>query len=82
MNSQGILIVGGYGVVGRRIATELAADYPGRVVIGGRNLARADEIATDDWSRRSRTQDRYCRAVFHRGRVGGRWGRNQLHRSA
>ena len=46
MNSQGILIVGGYGVVGRRIATELAADYPGRVVIGGRNLERADEIAT------------------------------------
>ena len=46
MSSQGILIVGGYGVVGQRIATELAADYPGRVVIGGRNLARADEIAT------------------------------------
>ena len=45
MDSQGILIVGGYGVVGRRIATELAADYPGRVVIGGRNPARADEIA-------------------------------------
>jgi saccharopine dehydrogenase-like NADP-dependent oxidoreductase len=45
VNSQGILIVGGYGVVGRRIATELAADYPGRVVIGGRNPARADEIA-------------------------------------
>jgi saccharopine dehydrogenase (NAD+, L-lysine forming) len=33
-------------VVGRRIATELAADYPGRVVIGGRNPARADKIAT------------------------------------
>jgi saccharopine dehydrogenase (NAD+, L-lysine forming) len=46
VNSQGILIVGGYGVVGRRIATELGADYPGRVVIGGRNPARADEIAT------------------------------------
>jgi saccharopine dehydrogenase-like NADP-dependent oxidoreductase len=45
VNSQGILIVGGYGVVGRRIAAELAADYPGRVVIGGRNLGRADEIA-------------------------------------
>ena len=46
MNSQGILIVGGYGVVGRRIAAELAAGYPGRVVVGGRNLGRADEIAT------------------------------------
>jgi saccharopine dehydrogenase-like NADP-dependent oxidoreductase len=45
VNSQGILIVGGYGVVGRRIATELAADYPGRVVIGGRNPARANEVA-------------------------------------
>jgi nucleoside-diphosphate-sugar epimerase len=44
VNSQGILIVGGYGVVGRRIAAELAADYPGHVVIGGRNLGRADEI--------------------------------------
>jgi saccharopine dehydrogenase-like NADP-dependent oxidoreductase len=32
-------------VVGRRIATELAADYPGRVVIGGRNPARANEVA-------------------------------------
>jgi saccharopine dehydrogenase (NAD+, L-lysine-forming) len=45
VDSQGILIVGGYGVVGRRIATELAADYPGRVVIGGRNPALADQIA-------------------------------------
>jgi saccharopine dehydrogenase (NAD+, L-lysine-forming) len=45
VDSQGILIVGGYGVVGRRIASELAADYPGRVVIGGRNPALADQIA-------------------------------------
>ncbi len=46
MNSQGILIVGGYGVVGRRIAAELAPDYPDRVIVGGRNLARAEEVAT------------------------------------
>ena len=46
MIAQGILIVGGYGVVGRRIAAELAPDYPGRVVLGGRTLARADEVAT------------------------------------
>ena len=46
MNAQAILIVGGYGVVGRRIAAELAPDYPDRVVVGGRNLARAEEIAT------------------------------------
>jgi saccharopine dehydrogenase (NAD+, L-lysine forming) len=45
VNSQAILVVGGYGVVGRRIATELAADYPGRVVIGGRNPARANDVA-------------------------------------
>ena len=32
MNAQGILIVGGYGVVGRRIAAELASDYPARVI--------------------------------------------------
>jgi saccharopine dehydrogenase (NAD+, L-lysine forming) len=46
MDGQAILIVGGYGVVGRRIAIELAPDYPDRVVVSGRNLARAQEIAT------------------------------------
>ncbi len=46
MNSQGILIVGGYGVVGRRIAAKLAPNYPDRVVVGGRNLARAEQVAT------------------------------------
>jgi saccharopine dehydrogenase-like NADP-dependent oxidoreductase len=38
---QDILIVGGAGVVGRRIAADLAPDYPGRVIVGGRNLAHA-----------------------------------------
>ena len=46
MNDQDILIVGGYGVVGRRIAAELGPDYAGRVVVAGRNRARADEAAT------------------------------------
>ena len=46
MNNQDILIVGGYGVVGRRIAAELGPDYPGRVVVAGRSRARADEAAT------------------------------------
>jgi saccharopine dehydrogenase-like NADP-dependent oxidoreductase len=32
-------------VVGRRIAADLAPDYPGRVVVGGRNLSRANETA-------------------------------------
>jgi saccharopine dehydrogenase (NAD+, L-lysine forming) len=45
MNAQGILIVGGYGVVGRRIAAELAADYPDRVTIAGRDGAKAVEVA-------------------------------------
>jgi saccharopine dehydrogenase (NAD+, L-lysine-forming) len=45
VNDQGILIAGGYGVVGKRIAAELAPDFPGRIVIAGRNLARAEEAA-------------------------------------
>jgi saccharopine dehydrogenase (NAD+, L-lysine-forming) len=47
MLAQSILIVGGYGVVGRRITAELAPDYPDRLVVAGRNLARADQLATD-----------------------------------
>jgi len=45
IQAQSILIVGGYGVVGRRIAAELAPDYPDRVVVAGRNLARSHELA-------------------------------------
>jgi saccharopine dehydrogenase-like NADP-dependent oxidoreductase len=45
VDSQEILIVGGYGVVGQRIAAELAPDYPDRVVLGGRTLVRAEEVA-------------------------------------
>ena len=45
MIDHGILIAGGYGVVGKRIAAELAPDYPGRIVIAGRTLARAEEAA-------------------------------------
>src|SRR6266567_2673508 len=45
MKAPGILIVGGYGVVGRRIAAELAPDYPERVVVAGRNPAQADKVA-------------------------------------
>ena len=42
-----ILIVGGYGTVGRRIAADLAPDYPGRVVVAGRNLEKATRLGTD-----------------------------------
>ena len=46
MNDRDILIVGGYGVVGRRIASELGPDYPDRVIVAGHSRARADEAAT------------------------------------
>jgi saccharopine dehydrogenase-like NADP-dependent oxidoreductase len=45
LNKRDILIAGGYGVVGRRIAAELGPDYPGRVIIAGRHQALADEAA-------------------------------------
>jgi saccharopine dehydrogenase-like NADP-dependent oxidoreductase len=45
LNNRNILIVGGYGVVGRRIASQLGPDYPGRVAVAGRSRARADEAA-------------------------------------
>ena len=46
-NKQGILIVGGYGTVGRRIARNLAADYAGQVVVGGRHVDRAGRLALE-----------------------------------
>lgn len=46
MTAQAILIAGGYGLVGRLIAADLAADYPGQVIVAGRNLARAQATAT------------------------------------
>jgi saccharopine dehydrogenase (NAD+, L-lysine forming) len=45
VSKQDILIVGGYGTVGQRIAADLAPDYPGRVVVAGRSMARATEFA-------------------------------------
>jgi saccharopine dehydrogenase-like NADP-dependent oxidoreductase len=45
LNNRDILIAGGYGVVGRRIAAELGPDYPGRVIVAGRRQALADEAA-------------------------------------
>jgi saccharopine dehydrogenase (NAD+, L-lysine forming) len=45
LNNQDILIVGGYGVVGQRIAADLGPDYPGRIIIAGRGQARAQETA-------------------------------------
>lgn len=41
MNSDDILVIGGYGEVGGRLAALLDDAYPGRVIVGGRNPARA-----------------------------------------
>src|SRR5919107_3772205 len=40
-----ILITGGYGTVGRRIAADLAPDYPGRLVVAGRSAEKAVQLA-------------------------------------
>lgn len=45
MSGGAIVITGGYGVVGSRVAADLAPDYPGRVIVAGRNLQRAEEVA-------------------------------------
>lgn len=42
-----ILLVGGYGVVGRRIAARLAPLFPGQVVIAGRDERRADDLCRE-----------------------------------
>jgi len=41
-----ILIVGGYGIVGRLIAGHLAPQFPGRVVIAGRDAGRAASLCS------------------------------------
>jgi saccharopine dehydrogenase (NAD+, L-lysine forming) len=43
MNGKQILIVGGYGEVGRRLAAQLERTEPGRVIVAGRNPERAGE---------------------------------------
>jgi saccharopine dehydrogenase (NAD+, L-lysine-forming) len=40
-NTDDILIVGGYGEVGRRMAADLEAVHPGRVIVAGRHPERA-----------------------------------------
>jgi saccharopine dehydrogenase (NAD+, L-lysine forming) len=47
MSGQAILIAGGYGVVGSRIAAELAPDYPDRVVVAGRSEEKANARAAE-----------------------------------
>jgi saccharopine dehydrogenase (NAD+, L-lysine forming) len=42
-----ILITGGYGTVGRRVAADLASDYSGRVVVAGRSAEKAAQLAVE-----------------------------------
>jgi saccharopine dehydrogenase (NAD+, L-lysine forming) len=42
-----ILITGGYGTVGRRVAADLAPDYPDRLVVAGRSGAKAEQLAAE-----------------------------------
>src|SRR5215204_3010568 len=42
-----ILIIGGYGTVGRRVAADLAPDYSGRVVVAGRSAEKAAQLAAE-----------------------------------
>lgn len=46
-----ILIVGGYGTVGRMIAIELAELFPGRVIVAGRRYHKAEELAKSTGSK-------------------------------
>lgn len=49
MQSSGshILITGGYGQVGKRITAELAPAYPGRVIVAGRDVRKAEALAAE-----------------------------------
>jgi saccharopine dehydrogenase (NAD+, L-lysine-forming) len=42
-----ILIVGGYGTVGRQIAAELAPYYANHVIVAGHHLERAEQVAAE-----------------------------------
>src|SRR5215213_3955674 len=42
-----ILITGGYGTVGRRVAADLAPDYPDRVVVAGRSAEKAARLTAE-----------------------------------
>jgi saccharopine dehydrogenase (NAD+, L-lysine-forming) len=46
-NVGDILVVGGYGVVGRRIAAALACQFPGRTVIAARDESKAERLCSE-----------------------------------
>jgi saccharopine dehydrogenase-like NADP-dependent oxidoreductase len=47
LEDNDLLITGGYGTVGRRVAADLAPDYPGRFVVAGRSAAKAGQLAAE-----------------------------------
>jgi len=47
MKDTDVLITGGYGNVGRRVAADLAPDYPGRLVVAGRSAEKAGQLAAE-----------------------------------
>ena len=47
MKGTDILITGGYGTVGRRVAADLAPFYSGRVVVAGRSAEKAAQLAAE-----------------------------------
>jgi|SRR5215218_2308571 len=47
LNDTDILITGGYGTVGRRLAADLAPDYPGHVVVAGRSADKTSQLAVE-----------------------------------
>jgi saccharopine dehydrogenase (NAD+, L-lysine-forming) len=47
MKDTNVLITGGYGNVGRRVAADLAPDYPGRLVVAGRSAEKAGQLAAE-----------------------------------
>lgn len=44
---EDILLVGGYGVVGKRIAAHLRSTFPDRVIVAGRDLRRAEMLCRE-----------------------------------
>ena len=47
MKDTDILITGGYGTVGRRVAPYLAPEHPGRLVVAGRSAAKAGQLVVE-----------------------------------
>ncbi len=44
---KNILIIGGYGSVGRVIASRLSERFPGQVIVAGRNIQKAKVLALE-----------------------------------